>query len=386
MAALAVTEAAVLIAHARSEPGTRSGTASVHAQGGRVLAGPTRHTAPSAHYAAQSEPWLRPLPARARGYLAAGSHPAALGSSLLIADKLNNRLIIVDDRGRIRWQFPAAGKSRQGQSLPQPDDAFFSADGRYIVATQEDESVISVIDLASDRIVFRYGITGQPGASANHLSNPDDAMPIGAGQILSADIKNCRLLIIAIGSHRPQRVIGKTTTACTHDPPRHWGSPNGAFPVGHGRFLVTEINGDWVDAINLSGKVYWSAHPPGVAYPSDSNQIGSDRYLTVDYSQPGEVVIFNRAGRTLWRYRGRGAGTLDHPSLALPLPDGDIVLNDDYNHRVIVIDPRTNRIVWQYGHTGVAGHAPGYLDNPDGIDLAPPLSLAADTHNSALHP
>jgi hypothetical protein len=42
---------------------------------------------------------------------------------------------------------------------------------------------------------------------------------------------------------------------------------------------------------------------------------------------------------------------------------------------VIVISPKTNRIVWQYGHDGVPGSAPGYLANPDGVDLAPPDSL-----------
>ena len=40
-----------------------------------------------------------------------------------------------------------------------------------------------------------------------------------------------------------------------------------------------------------------------------------------------------------------------------------------------VISRKTNRIVWQYGHDGVPGRAPGYLDNPDGVDLAPPDSL-----------
>jgi hypothetical protein len=40
-----------------------------------------------------------------------------------------------------------------------------------------------------------------------------------------------------------------------------------------------------------------------------------------------------------------------------------------------VINPATKRIVWQYGHTGVAGSAPGYLDDPDGVDLVPPDSL-----------
>jgi hypothetical protein len=52
-----------------------------------------------------------------------------------------------------------------------------------------------------------------------------------------------------------------------------------------------------------------------------------------------------------------------------------IALNDDFHHRVVVIDPHTNRIVWQYGHTGVAGTAPGFLHIPDGVDLAPPYSL-----------
>ena len=74
--------------------------------------------------------------------------------------------------------------------------------------------------------------------------------------------------------------------------------------------------------------------------------------------------------------RTAGAQALNQPSLALPLPNGDILANDDKNDRVIVVDPRTNRIVWQYGHTGVPGSGEGFLSNPDGVDLAPPFSLA----------
>ena len=66
---------------------------------------------------------------------------------------------------------------------------------------------------------------------------------------------------------------------------------------------------------------------------------------------------------------------MNQPSLALPLPNGDILANDDKNDRVIVVDPRTNRIVWQYGHTHVPGSGEGFLSNPDGVDLAPPYSL-----------
>ena len=40
-----------------------------------------------------------------------------------------------------------------------------------------------------------------------------------------------------------------------------------------------------------------------------------------------------------------------------------------------MIDPITHRIVWQYGYTGRPGSAPGYLDDPDGVDLTPPNSM-----------
>ena len=69
------------------------------------------------------------------------------------------------------------------------------------------------------------------------------------------------------------------------------------------------------------------------------------------------------------------SAALNQPSLALPLPNGDILANDDKNDRVIVVDPHTNKIVWQYGHTRVPGAGEGFLSNPDGVDLAPPHSL-----------
>ena len=40
-----------------------------------------------------------------------------------------------------------------------------------------------------------------------------------------------------------------------------------------------------------------------------------------------------------------------------------------------MVDPVTHRIVWQYGHTEKAGRGPGYLSDPDGVDLVPPDSL-----------
>ncbi len=331
-------------------------------------AGPQAASTQTANTLTANSPWLgRPL---SGSHLARGSNPAALPGDVLIADHKNNRLLIVDPQGRIRWQFPQPGDLARGQTFPVPDDAFFTPDGKQIVATEEDASVISVIDIPTRRIVYRYGVPWHPGSTANHVSNPDDAMMLPSGSLITADIKNCRVLLIRPPAHHPQRVIGQAGYGCWHSPPVTWGSPNGAFPMTNGKYLVTEINGDWVNALSLSGHVSWSANPPHVAYPSDSNEIYPGRYLTVDYSTAGQVVEFNAAGQRLWRFGG-----LDHPSLGLPLPNGDILVNDDFNDRVIVIDPVTNRIVWQYGHQGVPGTAPGYLNDPDGVDLTPPNSL-----------
>jgi glucose dehydrogenase len=48
------------------------------------------------------------------------------------------------------------------------------------------------------------------------------------------------------------------------------------------------------------------------------------------------------------------------------------MLNDDYNDRMIAIDPATGALVWQYRTTGQAGTATGLLNTPDGFDLLGP--------------
>ncbi len=307
-------------------------------------------------------------------HLQPGSDPNVLPGPILIADSGNNRLLMVNPQGQIVWTFPGPRGLPPGQTFVAPDDAFFSPSGTTIVATQETDATISVIRVATQRIVDRYGVPGVPGSGPGHLANPDDAQQIAGPDLFVADIENCRLLVIAPGGPVPARIYGETTSACYHQPPQRWGSPNGVFPMGPNLLLVTEINGDWVDVMTRAGRIVRELHPPGVAYPSDTNWVRPGVLLTADYSSPGQVVMFTLGGRVLWRYRPTGAAALDHPSLALPLPNGDVLINDDRNDRVIVVDPHTDRVVWQYGVTGVAGRAPGRLSLPDGVDLAPPFS------------
>jgi hypothetical protein len=303
-----------------------------------------------------------------------GSNPAVLPGPVLIADRDNNRLLEVSPDGRLLWRFPASGDLAPGQTFLLPDDAFFSPNGRQVVVTQEDDFAISVVDLASSRIVYRYGHPGVSGSEPGYVHNPDDAMLMPSGDILSADIKNCRVLVIRLPAHRPLRQLGETGV-CEHQLGVSYGSPNGAFPMANGDTAITEINGDWLDVLAPDGTPVLATHPPGFTYPSDTNQVRPGLFLSVDYTDPGAIETFTNTGELRWRYEPTGGAALNQPSLALPLPNGDILANDDKNDRVIVVDPRTNRIVWQYGHTRVPGSREGFLSNPDGVDLAPPYSL-----------
>jgi DNA-binding beta-propeller fold protein YncE len=305
--------------------------------------------------------------------LASGSDPGVLPGSILIADEGNNRIVVVDPQGRVRWIFPQKGDLKAGQVFRSPDDVFFSPDGRFIISTQSENQMVSIIDIATRRIVFQYGHSGHESSKKGYLANPDDAIMVKDGRLLIADIKNRRLLFL----DPKTRVTTKlgTNGRCFHHPPKSFGSPNGAFPMKDGRYLITEINGDWVDAMSLDGTISWSTHAPSVVYPSDTSEVKPNVYLTVDFSKPGQIVEFNSKGKLLWRYRPTGKGALDHTSLGHALPNGDVIATDDRNHRVIVVDPKTNKIVWQYGKYRIKGTGAGYLNNPDGLDVLPPNSL-----------
>jgi hypothetical protein len=287
---------------------------------------------------------------------------------VLIADRNNNRLLLVSPSGRVVWRFPERGDVRPGQSFHDPDDAFFTPGYRRLITNEEFNDSLAQINLRTRRIVWSYGRAGVSGSGPGELSNPDDAYRLPDGVVQVADIQNCRVLQIS-ETHRILRSFG-SPGRCVHDPPRSFSSPNGATPLRDGGTLVTEIGG-WVDRLTAAGRLVFSVRTP-TTYPSDAQLLPNGNILVAGFDTPGRVDVITPRGRIVWTYGPpSGAGALDRPSLAVRWPNGMIAVTDDWHHRIVVIDPRTKRIVWQYGHLGVASSAPGYLSKPDGLDLLP---------------
>ena len=297
-----------------------------------------------------------------------------LQGGLLIADRGNDRILLVDPGRRILWRFPTAADRAKGRKLVFDDDTFVEPGGTALVTNEEDHGDILSIDIATHRVTRLFGVPGPqagpgvPAGPANRLNWPDDAYVLPDGTLTVADAYRCRILFIR--DRRIIRQIGRTDV-CVHDPPRTLGYVNGDTPLPGGGVLVSEINGSWIDTFSRTGRLIRSFRAP-VSYPSDPQPLSHGRILLADYASPGAVVILSRDGTTLWRYGPpSGWGALDHPSLAIMLPNGDIAINDDYNDRVVIVDPRKRRIVWQYGHRAQPGRGGSFLRTPDGMDYIP---------------
>jgi len=297
---------------------------------------------------------------------AAGKTPPFEGR-LMIADRGNNRIIVVDNRKRVLWRYPSKAHPAPPGGFYFPDDAFFTHGGTQIISNEEENERIVQLSFPAGKLLWSYGHAGQGGSEPGYLHEPDDAYLLRNGNVSVADAQNCRILIIS-SQKKVLREFGDPAE-CTHEPPHRLGSPNGDTPLANGDILVSEVNGSYIDEITRTGKLVWTLQLP-ISYPSDPQQLGPDRYLVVDYADPGGIYEFTRAGKILWSYHPEsGNGALNHPSLAERVPSGDIAVNDDYRHRVVIIDPKTKKIVWQYGVTGHPGRGPDHLRIPDGFDL-----------------
>jgi outer membrane protein assembly factor BamB len=285
--------------------------------------------------------------------------PGPVPGYVMIADRDNNRVLIVSPSKRVVWRY---------DGLRGPDDAFFTPGYRSIITNEEFNDTLTEVSLRGRRRIWRYGHDAVAGSGPGYLNTPDDAYLLPNGLRTVADAYNCRVLFIR--HRRIVRQIGRTGV-CVHDPPRTIESPNGDTPLPNGGVLVSEITGSWIDDFSKTGKLLWSFQAP-VSYPSDPQPLSGRRILLADYARPGHVLILTRRGRVLWRYGPTsGWGELDHPSLAIMLPNGNIAVNDDYNDRVVIIDPKKRRIVWQYGHLGHPGKGRNQLNTPDGMDYVP---------------
>ena len=303
---------------------------------------------------------------------AAGAGSPYYGYKLLIADRGNDRLLVLSPGDQIGWTYPSVFASAPPGGFYFPDDAFFAKNGTEIISNQEKNHTLVIISFPSGQVLWQYGHPLNLGSAPGYLSWPDDAYVLKDGEVTVADDQNCRILFI-----NPDKTIAGqigSTGACNHQPPTGLAKPNGDTPLANGNYLVSEIQGQWISEYTKSGQLVWTTHL-NMHYPSDPQQLGPDLYLVSDYAQyPGGAIDeFNREGQIVYRFQpSQGIHRMNQPSLTELLPSGVFMTNDDYRNRMVAFDPPTGALVWQYGVADSPGTGPGYLNTPDGFDLLAP--------------
>jgi PQQ-like domain len=285
------------------------------------------------------------------------------GSNVLIADRNNKRLLDVSAAGQPVWS----------TNLNGPSDAYPTRTLQSVIVTEHGNFQVLQVGVKRHDVIYHYGHSGVPGAAANRLHDPGTAHLLSSGQLVIADKSNCRILFVRPPGHRPSTTLGRPHH-CGHRPPSEFGYPDAVFPTSSGGLVVSEFVPAWVDILDSHNNLVKALRPAGLTKPVDANQVSgqSNEYIAANFAHPGSVEVFDDTGKVLWSYGPKsGSGELFDPTLAQVLPNGDVLVSDSRNDRVIVIDHSTKKIVWQYGHTGKPGSRNGYLHTPDSAVAVP---------------
>jgi len=299
------------------------------------------------------------------------------GQTVWISDEKGDQILEVNGQGTLLWQ----------AKVPPPDDLAPTPQGNLVVNSDE-RNLIYLFNLAQRQIIWSYGGSAQ---GQSRLIHPEDSFGAPGG-IWISDTGHQRVIRVSL-AHQITDQYGHTDVAGLL--PGYLAMLNDAVPLQGGGLLITEAGyPPWhlpptVLCVGPSGQLVWKLALPDLRYASDALPIGPDRFVVTDWSQPGSIRVYTTRGKLVWSYGPpRGPGALNHPSSAEPLLNGDFLVSDDFNDRVVVIDPRKQAIVWQYGRSQHPGLGPGALMGPTDAkasgELLPPYAPYAGAPAGAL--
>jgi len=226
----------------------------------------------------------------------------------------DNRVMLVDPRGHIIWQYGKTGKPGSGpDELNTPVQNTWLPNYDVLITDQLNERVIEVT--LDKQIVWQYGTTGVSGCDANQLNNPNSAELLENGHILIADQNNNRVIEV----DRKGNIVWS------------YGSCTG-------------------NELNLAA--FASRLDNGNTLITDSN---NNRILEVDSN--GNVAF------TYYTNTRKGSVSMPLPTRAVRLKNGNTLISDQFNHQVIEIDSNQN-IVFAQGQIAVPGNGFNMLNAP----------------------
>jgi hypothetical protein len=167
-----------------------------------------------------------------------------------------------------------------------------------------------------------------------------------------------------------------------------------------GNILISDQFNNRVLEVTPSGAIAWSygaggptqctAGPGTVIAPNDAERLANGLTLIAGTGTSAcpdnRVLIVDEAGHTVFQYgkagiAGNGPDLLNVPVFAIQTPDGNLLITDQANNRVIAVD-LTKQILYQYGPIG----GKGALNSPNSAELLDTgdLLIADESNNRVI--
>jgi len=206
-------------------------------------------------------------------------------------------------------------------------------------------------------IIWQYGQAGVTGSDPNELNVP----------VAAIQLPNKHFLITDQGNNRIIEVNLKKQILWSYGPPSGPGalnSPNSAELLENGHILIADENNNRVIEITRDGKIVWQ-YDAGIQAAAFASRLRSGNTLIVD-SGHARIIIVSHGKKVLFEYftnSSPDSNPTPLPTNAVKLRNGNIIIADQFNHRAFAINPE-KQIVWQYGMTNVAGNGPELLNGP----------------------
>ena len=169
-----------------------------------------------------------------------------LPGALLIADRGNNRILVVDPQGGTRLAHADGGGRRRRAAAALQRRHLRRARRPFADRQRGGLRRVVSVDIRARAFTTSVRRARTAGGGRPRVSTIPTTSIAPDGSFTVADTYNCRILFVR--NHAIVRPYGHSGL-CRHDPPPRFEAVNGDTPTPYGGILVSEIPGHWIDSI-----------------------------------------------------------------------------------------------------------------------------------------
>ena len=292
------------------------------------------------------------------------NHPG----NILITDQFNNRVIEIDPAGNIVWQFGSGPGNTTPSAMIGTNDAERVGNLTLMAGTGIPAGVVThckkgcadnrvlLVDQRGN-IVWQYGQFNVTGSGPNQLNTPVQNTympePNGDDHVLITDQGNGRIIEV----RRSDKAIVWEYDGLNN--------PNSAELLTNGNILIADENNNQALEVTHATPstvmhTYTTAGATAFSGVAFASRLPNGHTLITDANN-SRIVETDETGADFWHFYTNaraGSNASPAPTRAVRLAGGDTLISDQFNNQVIRVDASGN-IVASYGTINEPGFSPG---------------------------